>query len=45
VDDALDVWTLFTQVVVKHVPMKTHRIKLVFHPEWLTPDILDAMKT
>ena len=45
-DDILEAWTdLFLQVVDKNTPIKQHRVKHKTQPEWLTPDILDAMKT
>ena len=46
VDDALDTWySLFTEVVDKHVPLKQHRVKKVKQPDWLTPEIIDSIKT
>ena len=45
-DDILDAWTdLFLQVVDKNIPIKQHRVKRKTQPEWLSSDILDAMKT
>ena len=45
-DDILEAWTdLFLQVVDKNMPIKQHRVKRKNQPEWLTPDIIDAMKT
>ena len=45
VDDILSVWTLlFTQILDKHAPIKNHRIKRKYQPEWLTSEILDLMK-
>ena len=35
----------FLQVVDKNIPIKQHRVKHKTQPEWLTPDILDDMKT
>ena len=29
----------------KHLPLKTHRIKYKQQPKWITPEIIDAMKT
>ena len=44
-DDVLEAWTdLFLQVVDKNLPIKQHRVKRETQPEWLTPEILDAMK-
>lgn len=46
VDDALDCWySLFTDVVDKHVPLKQHRVKKFSQPRWLTPEIIDSIKT
>ena len=45
-DDILEAWTyLFLEVVDKHIPIKKHRVKRKTQPDWLTSDILDAMKT
>ena len=45
-DEALRVWTdLFMDVVSKHTPLKVHRVKNEIQPNWLTTEILDAMKT
>ena len=45
VDDILSVWTLlFTEILDKHAPIKNHRIKRKYQPEWLTSEILDLMK-
>ena len=45
VDDIVSVWTLlFTEVLDKHAPIKNHRIKRKYQPEWLTSEILDLMK-
>ena len=45
-DDILAAWTdLFLEVVDKNKPIKSHRVKYKTQPEWLSPDILDAMKT
>ena len=44
-DDALEAWNdLFLEVVDKNIPIKEHRVKHRNQPQWLTPDILDAMK-
>ena len=44
-DDILEAWSdLFLEVVDKHVPIKLHRVKHKKQPEWITPDILDAIK-
>ncbi|MEW8542134.1 MAG: endonuclease/exonuclease/phosphatase family protein, partial [Candidatus Thiodiazotropha sp.] len=45
VDDILDKWySLFTDVINKHAPLKTHRVKNLIQPDWITSDILDTMK-
>ena len=44
-DDAQEAWNdLFLEVVDKNIPVKQHRVKNINQPQWLTPDILDAMK-
>ena len=44
-NDILDAWSdLFLQVVDANVPIKQHRVKYKNQPQWITPDILDAMK-
>ena len=41
----LDVWyDCFNDVIDKHAPIKTHRIKNEVQPEWVTSDILDKIK-
>ena len=45
IDDIVSVWTsLFTEILDKHAPVKTQRVKHKYQPEWLTPEILDLMK-
>ena len=45
VDDMVSVWnSLFLETLNKHVPLKSHRIKKKYQPDWLTPEILDVMK-
>ena len=45
VDDIVSVWsTLSLEILDKHVPIKSHRIKKKYHPDWLNPEILDYMK-
>ena len=34
----------FTEILDKHAPSKTQRIKRKYQPEWLTPEILDLIK-
>ncbi|VDI61719.1 Hypothetical predicted protein [Mytilus galloprovincialis] len=42
-DKALNIWySLFNNVLNKHAPIKTKRVKNVQRPEWLTPEILTA---
>ena len=44
-DDVLEAWNdLFLQVVDDNIPLKEHRVKHKNQPQWLTPDILDAIK-
>ena len=44
-NDILQAWSdLFLQVVDANVPIKHHRVKHKNQPQWITPDILDAMK-
>ena len=44
-DDILEAWLdLCSQVVDKHVPIKQHRVRHKNQPQWLTSEILDAMK-
>ena len=45
INEAVDVWnTLFLEVVNKHAPLKSYRIKRKYQPDWLTPEILDCIK-
>ena len=45
-DDALDTWySLFSEVIDKHIPLKQHRVKKITQPSWLTSEIIDAIKT
>ena len=45
VDTMLGVWyDFFNDVIDKHAPIKTHRIKNEVQPEWVTSDILDRIK-
>ena len=44
-DDILEAWSdLFLQVVDKHVPIKQLRVKHKNQPQWMSPEILDAIK-
>ena len=45
-NDTLDSWTsMFIEIVDKHLPLKTLRVKHKQQPKWLTPDIIEAIKT
>ena len=45
VDDIVNVWnTLFLEILDKHAPIKSHRVKKKYQPEWLSSEILDCMK-
>jgi len=45
VNDALDSWyTLFNEVLDRHVPIKRQRVKRPNQPSWLTPEIIEGMK-
>ena len=45
IDDIVTVWkSLFLENLDKHAPIKSHRVKKKYQPEWLTPEILDCMK-
>ena len=45
IDDIVSIWnSLFLEIFDKHAPIKCHRVKSKFQPEWLTPEILDCMK-
>ena len=45
-NDILETWTdLFLEAVNKNVPIKQHRVKHKNQPQWITPDILDAIKS
>ena len=45
-NDALDTLShLFLEVVDKHIPIKQHRVKHKNQPQWLTPEIIDSIKT
>ena len=45
VDDMVQTWNdLFLEIVNKHAPIKTNRVKRKHQPEWLTSEILDLMK-
>ena len=45
-NDILEIWTdLFLEAVDKNVPIKQHRVKHKIQPQWMTADILDAIKS
>ena len=45
-NDILSAWSdLFLEVVDANVPIKQHRVKRKNQPQWITPDLMDAMKT
>ncbi|MEW8548505.1 MAG: endonuclease/exonuclease/phosphatase family protein, partial [Candidatus Thiodiazotropha sp.] len=45
-DDILESWTdLFLEVVNKNIPIKQHRVKHKNQPQWITPEILDAIRS
>ena len=45
IDDIVSVWnSLFLETLDKHAPIKSHRVKKKYQPEWLTPEILDCIK-
>lgn len=45
-DEILDTWsTVYLDNVDKHLPLRKHRVRNNQKPKWLTPDIIDAMKT
>lgn len=45
VDDIVLAWSsLFLEIINKHAPIKIHRVKKKYQPDWLTPEILDHMK-
>ena len=45
-NDTLETWSsMFIEIVDKHLPLKTHRVKYKQQPKWLTPEIIEAMKT
>ena len=44
-DEIVEVWNkMFLEVVNKHAPLKSHRIKRKYQPDWLNPDILECIK-
>ena len=46
VDDALETWySLMSDVIDKHIPLKHHRVKRKNQPSWLTSEIIESIKT
>ena len=44
-DDALNTWySIFNNILERHAPQKRKRIKYPVKPEWLIPEIRDAMR-
>ena len=40
----VDVWnSLILEILNKYAPLKSHRIKQKYQPEWITGEILDCM--
>ena len=37
-------YSMITEVVDKHEPVKTQRVKRNIQPDWLTSEIFDSMK-
>ena len=45
-NDVVETWSdMFLSIVDKHLPLKSHRVKYKQQPKWMTPDIIDAIKT
>ena len=45
INEIVEVWNyMFLEVVNKHAPLKSHRIKQKYQPDWLSPQILDCIK-
>ena len=45
-DDILETWSkMFLDIVDTHLPVKECRVKNKQQPKWLTPEIINAMKT
>ena len=41
----VSIWSeLLLEVLDRHAPIKSHRIKKKYQPDWLTPEIMDLMK-
>ena len=45
-NDVVDTWSsMFLNIVDKHLPMKSQRVKHRQQPKWITPEIIEAIKT
>ena len=45
INEIVEVWNkMFLEIVNKHAPLKLHRIKSKYQPDWLTPQILDCIE-
>ena len=45
INEIVEVWNkMFLEIVNKYAPLKSHRIKRKYQPDWLTPQILDCIK-
>ena len=45
INEIVEIWNkMFLEIVNKHAPLKSHRIKRKYQPNWLTPQILDCIK-
>ena len=45
-NDVVDTWShMFLSIVDKHLPLKSHRVKYKQQPRWMSPEIIDAIKT
>ena len=45
-NDILATWSeLFLDVVDANVPIKQHRVKRKNQPQWITPELLESIKT
>ena len=45
-NDVVDTWShMFLSIVDKHLPLKSDRVKYKQQPKWMSPKIIDAIKT
>ena len=45
INEIVEVWNnIFLEVINKHAPIKSHRIKRKYQPTWPTLQILDCIK-